>query len=544
MIVNIHYYMSFKNPITYLSSTRKLSDTCVKDLELRQMYEDLLKEKSETAVREMWIKNYTTDSDFLKETQQLIAFSNKFPVKNTESFEKLWKKYTDNVGFRETYEYITFERFYYLNNYEPILQAISMYTLVSPALSLISPILMLLIPFFIIRFKGSSITLSKYIEVLKQVMSKIPIGQIFNISGASWDQRIFMIFSIVFYGFQMYQNSVTCYKFYRNSKEMYTTLQTFSEFGRETINQMSNFEKVIRENNLNTYNRFVEDFSNHRLKLEDMCSKFEHVNSSSFSQLGLKMKYFYEVYCHKELHETLNYAIHFHEYVRNLNTFSKMIEIHLNPCKFSSKKLSFKKQFYAPLREKNPQPVKNDYKISKNGIISGPNASGKTTQLKSTLFNLIISQQIGMGFYESAYIIPQHHFHCYINIPDTNDRDSLFQAEARKCKDILDMLDKYPKENHFCVFDELFSGTNPYEAVASASAYLDFLHKNSNIKYMLTTHYIDLCKNMDKKCATNYTMADNYCLKPGISTIKGGIKVLEQQKFPIEIIEKAKKLVS
>ena len=60
------------------------------------------------------------------------------------------------------------------------LQAISMYTLTSPALSLISPFLMLLVPFFIIRFKGSSITLTKYIEVLKNVMSKVPIGQIFN----------------------------------------------------------------------------------------------------------------------------------------------------------------------------------------------------------------------------------------------------------------------------------------------------------------------------------------------------------------------------
>ena len=37
--------MSFKNPITYLSSTRKLSDTCIKDLELKQMYNDLLERR-------------------------------------------------------------------------------------------------------------------------------------------------------------------------------------------------------------------------------------------------------------------------------------------------------------------------------------------------------------------------------------------------------------------------------------------------------------------------------------------------------------------
>ena len=38
------------------------------------------------------------------------------------------------------------------------------------------------------------------------------------------------------------------------------------------------------------------------------------------------------------------------------------------------------------------------------------------------------------GFYYKAKINPYHHFHCYINIPDTCDRDSLFQAEARRCR--------------------------------------------------------------------------------------------------------------
>ena len=30
--------------------------------------------------------------------------------------------------------------------------------------------------------------------------------------------------------------------------------------------------------------------------------------------------------------------------------------------------------------------------------------------------------------------------HCYLNIPDTSNRDSLFQAEARRCKEIIDAL--------------------------------------------------------------------------------------------------------
>ena len=256
------------------------------------------------------------------------------------------------------------------------------------------------------------------------------------------------------------------------------------------------------------------------------------------------MKYFYEIYCDEEIHDTLSYAIGFHEYIRNIKALSCIDD--LNNCKFSTKKMLLNEQFYAPLREKNPPPTTNNLKIDTSCVISGPNASGKTTLIKSTLFNIIISQQIGKGFYTSAYIIPQHHFHCYINIPDTNDRDSLFQAEARKCRDILTSLLDHPNDNHFCVFDELFSGTNPYEAVASATAYLQYLHTNykKKVKYMLTTHYIDLCENLDKTYATNYTMMKHYTLNKGISNIKGGIKVLEDQNFPSEIINKAKKMIS
>ena len=129
----------------------------------------------------------------------------------------------------------------------------------------------------------------------------------------------------------------------------------------------------------------------------------------------------------------------------------------------------------------NNKPVKNNVSLRKNIIITGPNAAGKTTILKATLFNTILSQQIGCGFYSNAEIYPYHYIHCYLNIPDTSGRDSLFQAEARRCKDILDVIVSSNKnERHFCIFDELFSGTNPYEAVGSAYSYLKFLSTSQN----------------------------------------------------------------
>ena len=84
-----------------------------------------------------------------------------------------------------------------------------------------------------------------------------------------------------------------------------------------------------------------------------------------------------------------------------------------------------------------------------------------------------------MGFYNNATINPYKYIHCYLNIPDTSGRDSLFQAEARRCKEILDSVVNN-KERHFCIFDEIYSGTNPYEAISGAYAYLTYLSKYGN----------------------------------------------------------------
>ena len=88
-----------------------------------------------------------------------------------------------------------------------------------------------------------------------------------------------------------------------------------------------------------------------------------------------------------------------------------------------------------------------------------------------------------MGFYKNVNLTPFDYIHCYINIPDTCARDSLFQAEARRCKDILDVIHKYPNKKHFCVFDELYSGTNPYEAISAAYGYLKYIIKNKMLNF-------------------------------------------------------------
>jgi DNA mismatch repair ATPase MutS len=222
---------------------------------------------------------------------------------------------------------------------------------------------------------------------------------------------------------------------------------------------------------------------------------------------------------------------------------------HINFCEFidNSKKMVFKNSYHASL--KNDKHVKNTIKFNKNMILSGPNASGKTTLLKNTLINIICSQQFGCGFYEDAKVHPFKYLHCYLNIPDTSGRDSLFQAEARRCKEILDTIDANKEDTHFCAFDEIYSGTNPEEAVATAASFLTYLNKNKNVSYILTTHFLKVCKKLkNNKNILNCNMHTiayandvkyTYSLKKGISKIKGGVNVLKQLNYPSEIIQNA-----
>jgi len=195
--------------------------------------------------------------------------------------------------------------------------------------------------------------------------------------------------------------------------------------------------------------------------------------------------------------------------------------------------------------------VTNDANLSNNLAITGPNAAGKTTYLKTTMLNIIFTQQFGCGFYSGCVMVrPYTHLHSYLNIPDTSGRDSLFQAESRRCKDIIDHVVLAPvEERHFCIFDELYSGTNPVEATKSAYAFLMWLSQRSNVDFVLTTHYAEMCSRFKAKKAARIMncqmeavesedgeISYTYRLIPGISKIQGAVKVLREMSYPEEIL--------
>ena len=84
--------------------------------------------------------------------------------------------------------------------------------------------------------------------------------------------------------------------------------------------------------------------------------------------------------------------------------------------------------------------------------------------------------------------------------------EPIFMVNLLKFKDKAE----YPDKNHFCVFDELYSGTNPDEASSAAIKLLNYI-STDNVNYILTTHYTKICKKVNKKYSKNYNQRNYYC---------------------------------
>ena len=84
--------------------------------------------------------------------------------------------------------------------------------------------------------------------------------------------------------------------------------------------------------------------------------------------------------------------------------------------------------------------VKNNIDIKNNILITGPNAAGKSTFIKSVILNIILSQTVGISSAESFEITPFKLIETYLHIPDSKGSSSLFEAEMFRSKDYIEKI--------------------------------------------------------------------------------------------------------
>lgn len=548
-------FAGFRIPLAYHSNKCTVKPDVSNDLELKSgphpLYESLLNADDDfkKLIIPQLSKWYATDTHFLKDTQQILKGS----LPEQPSYHKIMNIYNavepKQDAFLEKYHYIEWNPIQSLNANQNVMQCMSVYNLCAPILSLAFPIFMLIIPLFMIRLHGIQLSLQNYIQHLSVVLKHHSIGQIFFIHHATLDKQIITLSSVMFYFIQVYLNVQYCVKFIKNMTHIHDYIFAIKDYLTATI---TSIDSIQSWNVYPSYKPFLEHCKKEREIMHTICKEIQPVTpfqytGSKIFQLGKIMRIYYLCNTDRTWKETIQYSIYYNSYIHSLSCIKdKLQNKTLHFCKYSKKKTYFKDTYYPHINKEDI--VRNDVHLSTNIIITGPNAAGKTTLLKTIMINTILCQQFGCGYFSKACLQPYHVLSSYINIPDTSERESLFQAEAVRCKTILDDILHTKGRRHLCIFDELFSGTNPYEATSAAKAYLKYMHKQNNVRFLLTTHFVDMCKQLKDECDIcnmqmqveqdmQHSFIYTYRIIKGISNVKGGIKVLNDLNYPKEIVE-------
>jgi len=576
----------FKLPITYIENdVHCLPPNVSADLELdklinepqevadeikkqQPMYYYLFKPQNKFAENTipLWKTHFTSNVHYLKETQSIISnlniYKKNMDLHTTctnyspqyENIIDVWHTTKEDPEFLDKYSYMDIEWLKWLNRMPSFLQTMSFVNMTSPVLALIIPFIFILAPFIILKIQGMPVTFTMYLDVLCNLAKYHFIGKAVNmLRDFSVTNLIYFCLMTGFYLYQCYSNYNSCIRFYKNIRKMNQRIietRNYLDYSIESIGQFMNISKTCLQ-----YKPFHIETSAHIDNLISLRQVLANVapfepSLSKVTEIGLLMRCFYEIHENHVYGQSLFWSFGFEGYMNNLlGIHANLAENRIAYAEYSEtcNKTVYENQYY-PAHMYDTY-VSNDCKLDKNMVITGPNAAGKTTFLKTTLLNVLFSQQIGCGFYKSCKINPYTHIHSYLNIPDTSARDSLFQAESRRCKEILDAVLMNPVDNarHFCVFDELYSGTNPEEATKSAYAFLLYLAKYENVDFILTTHYVSVCKRLRKvPTVRNWQMearelADgeikySYKIGRGISKIQGAFSVLRQMGYPEEIL--------
>ena len=197
-------------------------------------------------------------------------------------------------------------------------------------------------------------------------------------------------------------------------------------------------------------------------------------------------------------------------------------------------------EIYHPLLKES---VTNSASISNDSIITGSNASGKSTFIKTIAINSILAQtihtccakQYALGF-------------CYVATSmalrdDILSGDSYFITEIKSLQRIFEYC---KAQRCVCFIDEILRGTNTPERIASSSAVLKSLHQTESL-CIVASHDIELTEILSG-IYDNYHFSEtfesnaitfDYLLKEGASHSTNAIRLLEYMGFDKKIVEEA-----
>lgn len=177
-------------------------------------------------------------------------------------------------------------------------------------------------------------------------------------------------------------------------------------------------------------------------------------------------------------------------------------------------------------------------------LVTGSNASGKSTFLKNVAINSILAQTVltcPCYSYQAPFLKVMTSMALR---DDLSGGESYFIVEIRSLKRILDESKK--EEPMLCIIDEVLRGTNTIERIAASSRILSALNQNWVLPFA-ATHDIELSYILDAQYRNlhfeeevcEHEVLFNYLLKEGRAVSRNAIKLLSMLEYDPEIVREA-----
>lgn len=198
-------------------------------------------------------------------------------------------------------------------------------------------------------------------------------------------------------------------------------------------------------------------------------------------------------------------------------------------------------QGYHPLLA---QPVKNSVRAGRGVLLTGSNASGKSTFLKTVAVNAILAQTVHTCA-AAGYRAPLYAVYSSMALrDDIQSGESYYIVEIKALKRILDAAGGVKPV--LCFVDEVLRGTNTVERIAASTQILKSL-TGGQVLCFAATHDIELTELL-RESYDNYHFEEEirdgdisfaYRLLPGKASSRNAIRLLEIMGYAPEVTERA-----
>lgn len=191
-------------------------------------------------------------------------------------------------------------------------------------------------------------------------------------------------------------------------------------------------------------------------------------------------------------------------------------------------------------------PVKNSISTRRGVLLTGSNASGKSTFLKTVAVCSVLSQTINTCPAE-RFQSPFYRIYSSMSLRDDIDSgESYYIVEIKAMKRILDAAKQEGRV--LCFVDEVLRGTNTVERIAASTQILKSLAAD-NLLCFAATHDIELTELLQDEYENYHFEEDvrdgdvlfNYKLLHGKAVTRNAIRLLEIMGYDASIIERAKR---